>query len=113
MCCCNGLIGDFPNRLVMLSFPVISLIYSVYSLKVKKYYKITRNFFGSLSQNAHYNELNSNLGCSLLQQEVYLVSFNLFIIAELLSLSNKVLERALSFSVVEYFSNWIDYLSKE
>jgi len=57
--------------------------------------------------------LNSNLGCFLLQQEVYLVSFNLFIIAELLSLSIKVLEKALSFSVVEYFSNRIDYLSKE
>jgi 4-hydroxy-3-methylbut-2-enyl diphosphate reductase len=54
----------------------------------------TQNFFGSWSQNAHYNELNSNLGCFLLQQKVYLVSFNLFIIAELLSLSIKVLEKA-------------------
>jgi len=97
----------------MLSFPVISLIYSIYSLKVKKYYKITQNFFGSWSQNAHYIELNSNLGCFLLQQEVYLVSFNLFIIAELLSLIIKVLEKAFTFCMIEYFSSWIDYLSKE
>jgi len=44
------------------------------------------------AKNAHYNELNSNLGCFLLQQEVYLISFNLFIIAELLSHSMEVLE---------------------